>query len=244
MAMMIEGRCNRTQIFQMRCFDLDVQRIHVSRVAIECRKRGETKKDNRPPVPEVCSQVDDLPRAQADENAHGAKGKPLDPLVGALVRVAQLLLARAQVLHLGHDLGHHLLHPAQFRLDRLQLLGRLDLSPVLRVRADVDVELDVSHRVRARVVWQNPRDAMRSQRRERTSLRPEREASPSPVLEGAETHTPAEDVLEAHVEGRVCLRRERVPRFADDIARVAVVVAHGIFDLACVAPIRRQRRGS
>lgn len=97
--------------------------------------------------PEVRPQVQDLPDPEHDQDEGGAEPEPLDPVVGALVGVAQLLLARPQVVHLAHDLGDHLLHTAKVRLDRLELLGGLDRGPVLCVGADVDVEFDVAGRV-------------------------------------------------------------------------------------------------
>lgn len=97
--------------------------------------------------PEVRSQVQDLPDPEHDQDESGAEAEPLDPVVGALVCVAQLLLARPQVVHLAHDLGDHLLHTAKVSLDRLELFGGLDRGPVLCVGTDVDVELDVAGRV-------------------------------------------------------------------------------------------------
>ena len=97
--------------------------------------------------PEVRPQVQDLPDPEHDQDKGGAEPEPLDSVVGALVGVAQLLLPRPQVVHLAHDLGDHLLHTAKVGLDRLELLGGLDRGPVLRVGADVDVELDVAGRV-------------------------------------------------------------------------------------------------
>lgn len=94
--------------------------------------------------PEVRPQIQDLPHPKHDQDEGGAQAKPLDAVVGALVGVAQLLLPRPQVVHLVDDLGHHLLHAAQVRLDRLELLGCLDRRPVLGVCAYVDVQLDVA----------------------------------------------------------------------------------------------------
>ena len=85
-----------------------------------------------------------MPAPEADEEHGGANAEVLDAAVGALVGVAQLLLAGAQVIHLADDFGHHLLDAAQLRLDGLELLGGLDGRPVLGVGADVDVELDVA----------------------------------------------------------------------------------------------------
>lgn len=99
--------------------------------------------------PEVGAQVHDLPAPEADEQHGGADAEPLDAVVGALVGVAQALLARPQVVHLADDLADHLLDPAHLHLDRLQLLRRLDRGPVLGVGTDVDVQLDVAVRVSA-----------------------------------------------------------------------------------------------
>lgn len=97
--------------------------------------------------PEVRPQVQDLPDPENDQDEGGAETEPLNPVVGALVGVAQLLLARPQVVHLAHNLGYHLLHTAKVSLDRLELLGGLNRRPVLCVGTDVDVELDVAGRV-------------------------------------------------------------------------------------------------
>jgi hypothetical protein len=93
---------------------------------------------------EVGPQVHDLPSPEADQQHGGADAKPLDARVGALVRVPQLLLACAEVVHLGDDLGDGLLDAAEVGLDGLQLLGGLDGGPVLGVGTDVDVELNVA----------------------------------------------------------------------------------------------------
>lgn len=90
---------------------------------------------------EVGAEIHDLPDPEADEQPGGADAEPLDAVVGALVGVAELLLALAQVVHLLDHLGRHLLQAAQVGLDGLELLGGLDGGPVLGVSADVDVEL-------------------------------------------------------------------------------------------------------
>lgn len=104
--------------------------------------------------PEVCPQVHDLPAPEADQQQGCAEAEPLDAGVGALVGVAQLLLARAQVLHLVDDLGQHLLDAPQLGLDGLELLVGLDGGPVLGVGANVDVELNVPEAVAAAAVVQ------------------------------------------------------------------------------------------
>lgn len=92
--------------------------------------------------PEVRPQVHNLPRPQNNEQPGRPDAEPLDTVVCALVGVAQLLLALAQVVHLADDLGGELLDAAQLGLDGLELLCGLDGGPVLCVGANVDVELD------------------------------------------------------------------------------------------------------
>lgn len=113
----------------------------------QCRVKRMMQETEGANKPEVGPQVQDLPDPEHDQDEGGAEAEPLDPVVGALVGVAQLLLARPQVVHLAHDLGDHLLHTAKVRLDRLELLGGLDRGPVLCVGADVDVEFHVAGRV-------------------------------------------------------------------------------------------------
>ena len=91
---------------------------------------------------EVRSQINDLPHAQGNQHAHGANGKPLDPLIGTLVRVPQLHLPPSQEIHLIHHFFCHFTEAFEFRFDGTQLLAGLDGAPVLGVGADVDVELD------------------------------------------------------------------------------------------------------
>lgn len=98
-------------------------------------------------APEITPQVHDLPCAQTDQHQHGQVAKPLDALVGALVGVPQLLLACAQVVHLGDDLADDFLDAAEFGFDGLELLAGLDGGPVLCVGADVDVEFDMARGV-------------------------------------------------------------------------------------------------
>ena len=98
-------------------------------------------------APEITPQVYDLPRAQADQHQHGQIAEPLHTLVGALVGIAQLLLPRTQVIHLGDDLANDFLDAAELGLDRLELFAGLDGGPVFRVGADVDVEFDVARRI-------------------------------------------------------------------------------------------------
>lgn len=95
---------------------------------------------------EVSAQVDDLPCAQPNQHAHGAKSKPLDSLVGALVGITQTLLAGAEVVHLSHDIGNHLFDAAKVGLNGLELLLGLDAGPVAGVGANLDVELNITGR--------------------------------------------------------------------------------------------------
>lgn len=99
--------------------------------------------------PEVCPQVHNLPTPQTDEDERRADAEPLDAGVCALVGVAQLVLAGAQVVHLGVDLADELVDAPELRLDGLELLRRLDGVPVLCVGADVDVEFNVAARCAA-----------------------------------------------------------------------------------------------
>lgn len=95
-------------------------------------------------VPEISPQVHDLPRAQPHQHPHGPKRKPFDALVGALVRIPKLLLPRPEVIHLSDNLPDQLFDASQLRLDRLQLLLRLDGRPVSSVGADVNVQFNVA----------------------------------------------------------------------------------------------------
>lgn len=96
---------------------------------------------------EVGSEVHDLPAPERDQQQRGTYPEPLNAGIRALVGVAQLLLARPQVVHLADDIRDGLLDAPQLRLDRLQLLRRLDRGPILGVGADVDVEFHVSARI-------------------------------------------------------------------------------------------------
>lgn len=126
----------------MRCLDLGDQ--PVSHASNKPNKHNPHEERN---IPEISPQINNLPSTQSNQHPHRAERKPLDPLVGALVGIAQLLLPRPQVLHLADNLGHHLLHAAEIRLDGLELLVDLDAGPVAGVGADVDVELDGAVRV-------------------------------------------------------------------------------------------------
>ena len=93
-------------------------------------------------TPKIRPQINDLPHSQRNKHAHGANGKPLDPLIGTLIRIAELHLPDAEKVHLHHHLLGYFTQPLQLRLDGAQLLAGLDGAPVLGVGADVDVELD------------------------------------------------------------------------------------------------------
>lgn len=92
--------------------------------------------------PKVSPQVSNLPSPQPNKHPHRPERKPLNPLVGTLIGIPQLLLSRTQVLHLIHDLGDKLFNAAQFSLNGLKFLLRLDAGPVASVGADVDVQFD------------------------------------------------------------------------------------------------------
>ena len=100
-------------------------------------------------TPEIRPQIHNLPSPQPHQHRHSSKSKPLDPLVRALIRIPQLLLATAQIIHFRNDLAHDFLDATEFGFDGLQLLAGLDCGPVFGVGADVNVEFDVAGRVRA-----------------------------------------------------------------------------------------------
>lgn len=172
--------------------------------------------------PEVCAQVQNLPHPQRHQDDGGAKPKPLDTGVGALVGVSQLLFPGSQVIHLADDLDHHLLHPAQISLDGLELLGGLDGGPVLGVGANVDVELDLLYRL-ADVFgcWCCLLSAAVLRR-----------ASPR----GRGQLTSRQHILEADIKGCVRVRREDRPLLAGDLLGPPVLVAHGVYDLSRAQP--------
>lgn len=89
--------------------------------------------------PKVRTQVQNLPAAQRDEQPGGAETEPFNAGVCALVGVAQAMLARAEIVKLVDDFADSLLDTTQVRLDRFELLGRLDGGPVFGVGANVNV---------------------------------------------------------------------------------------------------------
>lgn len=95
-------------------------------------------------IPEVSSQVNYLPGTKPNKHTHGTESEPLHPLIGAFIRITQTLLTGAQVLHLSNNISDHLLNTAEIRLNRLELLLRLDAVPVAGVSANVDVKFDGS----------------------------------------------------------------------------------------------------
>jgi hypothetical protein len=99
-------------------------------------------------TPKVRPQVDNLPRAQSNQHAHGSERKPLDALICALVRISQLLLACPQIVHLRHNLTNRLLNAPELHFHRLQLLAGRNGIPVLGIGAYVNVKLDVARLVR------------------------------------------------------------------------------------------------
>jgi hypothetical protein len=99
-------------------------------------------------APEIRPQVHNLPRAQSNKHTHSPQRKPLDPLIGTLIRVPQLLFPRPQIIHLRHNLANDLFNAPQLRFHGLQFLARRDGVPVLCVGANVNVELDVARRYR------------------------------------------------------------------------------------------------
>lgn len=93
---------------------------------------------------EVRTQVHNLPGPKTDEDPRRGDAKPLDTVVGALVRITQLLFPYTQIFHLVDNLLGEFLNTTQLGLHGLELLSGLDGAPVLGVGADVDVELDVA----------------------------------------------------------------------------------------------------
>lgn len=99
---------------------------------------------------EIGTQVHNLPGPKTNQNPRGRHAEPLDAVVGALIRIAKLLLPLAEVVHLVDNLLGQFLDTAEFGLDRLELLGGLDGAPVFGIGANVNVELDVARgRVRS-----------------------------------------------------------------------------------------------
>lgn len=161
---------------------------------------------------EVCAQVHDLPDPERKEERRGADAEPLDACVGALVRVAQLLLAVAEVVHLVHDLADDLLDAPKLCVDWLELLDGRQRLPVLCVGADVDVEVDLADRLLG-VGW------MRWLAGERPETRKRRRTSAG------------QEVLYAHVKRGVGVRRKDGALLAGNVLHSAVVVAKDVLDV-------------
>lgn len=92
--------------------------------------------------PEVGAQVNNLPSTKTDQHTHSSESEPLHTLIGALVGITETLLTGTEVVHLGDDVGDHLLDAAEVSLDGLQFLLGLDAGPITGVGADLDVEFD------------------------------------------------------------------------------------------------------
>lgn len=95
-------------------------------------------------APEIRPKVNNLPRTQSNKHAHGANSKPLDSLIGTLIRIPKPLLTPPQVIHFPDNLANDLFDPTQFGLDGLELLAGRDGVPVLCVGTNVNVEFDMA----------------------------------------------------------------------------------------------------
>ena len=104
-------------------------------------KAGKTKTTN---VPEVGSEVEDLPRPKTNQQSSGSNAKGPNTGVGALVGITELLLTVAKVFHLLDDLADKLLNSTELGLYRLQLLVGLDGCPVLSIGANINIEFDIA----------------------------------------------------------------------------------------------------
>lgn len=92
--------------------------------------------------PEVGAQINNLPRTKTNQHTHSSESEPLHTLVGALVGITKTLLTGTEVVHLGDDVGDHLLDAAEVGLDGLQFLLGLDAGPIAGVGANFDIEFD------------------------------------------------------------------------------------------------------
>lgn len=176
------------------------------------RKRREENK------PEISPQINDLPSSQPNQHPHRPKCKPLDPLVRTLVGIPQLLLSRAQVLHLADDLADHLLNASQVNFDGLELLLDLDAGPVAGVGADVDVEFDRAGGVGDGIFLNSHTSVCAG-------------LCYGKIPAGGKRTVRNKLVLKAHIEGRISGRSKRLTSLTGDIPRTAVVIAQGILDL-------------
>lgn len=92
--------------------------------------------------PEISPQINNLPSSKSNKCSHDREGKPLHTLICRLVRIAQFLLARSQVLHLTDNLWNNLLNASQLNFDRLEFLGSLNGRPVTRISANINIKLN------------------------------------------------------------------------------------------------------
>lgn len=99
---------------------------------------------NKGDLPKVRPQVHNLPSAQPNQHAHCAECKPFDPLIRALICIAQLLLSQPQILHLLHNFIDRLFNTPQLCLNWFKLLRCLNSRPIACVSANVDVQLNVT----------------------------------------------------------------------------------------------------
>ena len=161
--------------------------------------------------PKVRPEINNLPRAESTQHTNRAESKPLNAVIRRLISISKPLLSMSEVLHLMDKLADQLLDSAQLNLDRLELLRRLDLAPVLGVGTDLDVQLDVPL-VRA---WPLLCAACQI-----------------PVFVWSRGGlTLDEHVLETDVEGGVGERGEGHALLAYDIFGACVVIAYCVLDL-------------
>lgn len=102
-------------------------------------------------LPEVGSQVDNLPDTKTNQHAHGAESKPLNSLIGTFVGISELLLSCAHKVHLRNDFGDHGLQTAKVSLNWLELLLDLDSIPVTSISTDFNAQLNLTRRIGARI---------------------------------------------------------------------------------------------
>lgn len=164
---------------------------------------------------EVGAEVHNLPAPETNQQPRSADTEPLDTVVGALVGITQLLLTKAQVLHLVDNLGRQLLDAAQVGLDGLELLLGLDGRPVTGVGANIDIELNGTGRgVRAAVYSSMVNTCVFN------------------IVTLLVKLTSRHDVLVANVESGIGVRCKDRLGVTDNISRVSVLVANLITDLS------------
>lgn len=162
--------------------------------------------------PEVSPQINNLPCSKSNKHSHGAKGKPLDSVVCALIGVPELLLSGPEVIHLGDNLGDQLFNTSQLCLNRLQLLSCLNSGPILGICSNIDIELDVTTRVT--------------------------DCFGYTITLVLETHaiydlklTSNKKILKAHIKCRVSVRCESHSLLASNVLRLAIFISYSIPDL-------------